>query len=53
MNPPLTTSLDFDIGAIKMLGDDGIPTLAPGKEFRTLFDMGFRRHEAGLPLPTR
>jgi hypothetical protein len=50
VDPPLTTSLDFDMGAIKMLGDDGIPTLAPGKELRTLFDMGFRRHEAGLPL---
>lgn len=50
VDPPLTTSLDFEMGAIKMLSGDGIPTLAPGKELRTLFDMGFRRHEAGLPL---
>jgi hypothetical protein len=50
IDPPVKTSLDFDMDAIKMFGDDGIPTLAPGKELRTLFDMGFRRHQAGLPL---
>jgi hypothetical protein len=33
-----------------MFRDEGIPTLAPGKEIRTLFDVAFQRTpETGLP----
>jgi hypothetical protein len=50
IDPPLRSSIDdIDVSKFKMLAD-GITTLAPGKELRTFFDQGFRRHESGLPL---
>lgn len=45
IDPPLESAIDIDVGKLKML-NEGIATLAPGKKYRTFFDMGFRRAEA-------
>jgi hypothetical protein len=49
IEPPLKSAVDIPVAKFKMLSD-GISTLAPGKELRTFFDIGFRRHESDLPL---
>lgn len=49
IEPPLKSAVDIPVEKFKMLSD-GISTLAPGKELRTFFDLGFRRHESDLPL---
>lgn len=45
IDPPLESAIDIKVGELKML-NEGIATLAPGKRYRTFFDMGFRRAEA-------
>ncbi len=53
VTPPLASALDDQterIAALQMFGEQGIPTLAPGKHIRTLFDVAFQRKpETGLP----
>jgi hypothetical protein len=50
IDPPLSSATEkVDMGKLKML-NDGIATLAPGKRYRTFFDMGFRRVDSGLPM---
>jgi hypothetical protein len=49
IDPPLASASDVDLAGLKML-TEGIATLAPGKKYRTFFDMGFRRAEADLPM---
>lgn len=49
IDPPLASASDVDLAGLKML-NEGIATLAPGKKYRTFFDMGFRRAEADLPM---
>jgi hypothetical protein len=49
IDPPLESAINTDLGNLKML-NEGIATLAPGKMYRCLFDMGFRRVEANLPM---
>ncbi|MBS1878620.1 MAG: hypothetical protein JST31_03810 [Actinobacteria bacterium] len=49
IDPPLESAIDTDVGRLKML-NEGIATLAPGKVYRTFFDMGFRRAETDLPM---
>jgi len=49
IDPPLESAIDIDVGSLKML-NEGIATLAPGKVYRTFFDMGFRRDEAKLRM---
>jgi hypothetical protein len=50
IDPPLESAIDIDMGKLKMLSD-GIATLAPGKKYRTFFDMSFRRNEDRPDLP--
>lgn len=45
IDPPLESAIGIEVGKLKML-NEGIATLAPGKQYRTFFDMGFRRAEA-------
>lgn len=48
-DPPIkSTDDDLDPNKIKMFRD-GISTLAPGREIRTLFDKGPARHRSDLP----
>lgn len=48
-DPPIkSTDADLDPNKIKMF-HDGISSLAPGKEIRTLFDKGPDRHKSELP----
>ncbi|HEV2769566.1 MAG TPA: IS630 family transposase, partial [Solirubrobacteraceae bacterium] len=48
-HPPIRSTDDgLDPNKLKMFRE-GISTLAPGKEIRTLFDTGPRRHESDLP----
>jgi hypothetical protein len=48
-NPPIRSTDDsLDPNKLKMFRE-GISTLAPGKEIRTLFEKGPARHESGLP----
>lgn len=48
-DPPIrSTDDDLDPNKIKMFRE-GISTLAPGKEIRTLFEKGPDRHESDLP----
>lgn len=48
-DPPIrSTDDDLDPNKLKMFRE-GISTLAPGKEIRTLFDQGPTRHKSGLP----
>lgn len=48
-DPPIkSTDDDLDPNKIKMFRE-GISTLAPGKEIRTLFDQGPTRHKSDLP----
>lgn len=48
-DPPIkSTDDDLDPNKIKIFRD-GISTLAPGKEIRTLFDKGPARHRSDLP----
>ncbi len=48
-DPPIKSSDDdLDPNKIKMFRE-GISTLAPGKEIRTLFEKGPDRHESALP----
>jgi len=48
-DPPIkSTDDDLDPNKIKMFRE-GISTLAPGKEIRTLFEKGPDRHTSGLP----
>ena len=53
VDPPLRSALDDQterIAELQMFKDKGIPTLAPGKQIRTLFDIAFQRAaEKGLP----
>ena len=53
VDPPLESALDDQterVAALQIFREDGIPTLAPGKEIRTLFDIAFQRKpETGLP----
>lgn len=49
IDPPLESAIDTDVGSLKML-TEGIATLAPGKVYRSFFDMGFRRAETDLPM---
>lgn len=53
VEPPLASALDGQterVARLQMFRDEGIPTLAPGKEIRTLFDLAFQRKpETGLP----
>lgn len=48
IDPPLASASDVDMSNLKML-NEGIATLAPGKKYRTFFDMGFRRADSDLP----
>jgi hypothetical protein len=50
IEPPLESSVDVDMGKLKML-NEGITTLAPGKKLRTFFDMSFRRNEDEKDYP--
>jgi hypothetical protein len=50
INPPLESASKIDISKLKML-NEGIATLAPGKKYRTFFDMSFRRNEERPDLP--
>jgi hypothetical protein len=49
IDPPLASASDVDFADLKML-NEGIATLAPGKKYRTFFDMGFRRAKSDLPM---
>ncbi|MGN6814879.1 MAG: hypothetical protein ACTHK3_02190 [Solirubrobacterales bacterium] len=49
INPPLASAVDVPVNKFKML-NQGIPTLAPGKRFRTFFDIGFQRVGSDLPM---
>jgi hypothetical protein len=50
IDPPLSSATEkVDLGKLKML-NEGIKTLAPGKRYRTFFDLGFRRVDSGLPM---
>jgi hypothetical protein len=49
IDPPLESASDVDMSNLKML-NEGIVTLAPGKKYRTFFDMGFRRADSDLPM---
>jgi hypothetical protein len=50
IDPPLESAIDIEVGKLRML-NEGIATLAPGKKYRTFFDMGFRRNEDRPDLP--
>jgi hypothetical protein len=50
IDPALESAIDIDISKLKML-NEGIATLAPGKKYRTFFDMSFRRNEDRPDLP--
>lgn len=50
IDPPLESAIDIEISKLKMLSE-GIATLAPGKKYRTFFDMSFRRNEDRPDLP--
>jgi hypothetical protein len=50
IDPPLASATKgVDVSNLKML-NEGITTLAPGKKYRTFFDMGFRRVKSDLPM---
>jgi hypothetical protein len=50
IDPPLESATEgVEVRDLKML-NEGIATLAPGKRYRTLFDMGFRRADSDLPM---
>ena len=50
IDPPLESAVSsVALDKMKML-NQGISTLAPGKEIRTFFDMGFKRGKAELPM---
>jgi hypothetical protein len=50
IDPPLASATKgVDVSNLKML-NEGITTLAPGKKYRTFFDMGFRRAKSDLPM---
>lgn len=48
IDPPLKTTTEIKFGDMKML-NEGIPTLAPGKKIRTLYDLFNRREDESLP----
>jgi len=48
IDPPLSSAIDNPLIDMKVFRE-GIPTLAPGKVIRTLFDSGLQRRPAGLP----
>jgi hypothetical protein len=50
IDPPLESAIDIEVGKLRML-NEGIATLAPGKKYRTFFDMSFRRNEDRPDLP--
>lgn len=50
IDPPLESAIDIQVGKLKML-NEGIATLAPGKKYRTFFEMSFRRNEDRPDLP--
>jgi hypothetical protein len=50
IDPALESAIDIDLSKLKML-NEGIATLAPGKRYRTFFDMSFRRNEDRPDLP--
>lgn len=50
IDPALESAIDIDVSKLKML-NEGITTLAPGKKYRTFFDMSFRRNEDRPDLP--
>ena len=49
-DPPIRSATEHDtpIAELKVF-KDGIPTLAPGKEYRMHYAFGPRHHESGLP----
>lgn len=49
IDPPLSSAVDIPVDKFKML-THGVSTLAPGKELRSFFDIGFQRNESDLPL---
>lgn len=50
IDPPLESAVpSVALDKMKMLRE-GISTLAPGKQIRTFFDMGFKRGKAELPM---
>jgi hypothetical protein len=50
IDPPLESAIDIEVSKLKML-NEGIATLAPGKKYRTFFEMSFRRNEDRPDLP--
>lgn len=48
IDPPLSSAVEIPVDKFKML-TDGVSTLAPGKELRTFFDIGFQRKRIGPP----
>jgi hypothetical protein len=50
IDPPLESAIDIQVNKLKML-NEGIATLAPGKKYRTFFEMSFRRNEDRPDLP--
>jgi hypothetical protein len=48
IDPPLRTAIEIPLTEMKMLGE-GIPTLAPGKTIRTLFDSTIQRKPEHFP----
>jgi hypothetical protein len=49
IDPPLASAVGVPVEELKMLSE-GISTLAPGKQLKTFFDIGFQRVESGLPM---
>jgi len=47
ISPPLDSAIDVSLAKLKML-TDGIPNLAPGKEYRTVLDSFIQREAAGV-----
>lgn len=47
-NPPLrSAAVQEQIGSLKMFGEEGIPSLPPGKNITTVFDVFPQREEEG------
>lgn len=48
IDPPLKTTTEIHLEDMKML-NEGVPTLAPGKKLKTLYDLFNRRNDDSLP----
>lgn len=48
INPPFSTAINERVADLKMFRE-GIPTLAPGKKIRTMFDSGIQRKPDQFP----